>query len=96
MQLQGICGFRGILRAEQPLEIAEERFTGQMAAEQLLLQRTPRPVGKDRALQVEHAFVQIGHGREDPHLHSFARVAHRTRVLHRRLQGTAHLSAKAL
>ena len=79
VEFQSIGHFRGVLLAEELLQVEKECLAGEMTAEELLLQRTPRPVGKRRTLQVEHAFVHIGNHREDAHLHRVARIAQRSR-----------------
>src|SRR5882757_4617840 len=65
-----------------------------MSTKELFLQWPSRPVCKDRVLQIQYAFVEIGNRGEDTHLHRFACVAKRLSLLHRCLERSAHLRTK--
>src|SRR6185437_726951 len=95
VELERVGDFGGILRGEQLLQVAKEALAGEMASEELFLQRAAGPVAENRALQIEDAFVEEGDGGEDAHLDGVAGISGGTGILHSRLQGMAHLSTEA-
>ncbi len=96
VDLERVGDFPGVGFGEQREQVLEEHFSGEVAAEELFLQRAAGPLGEDRALQVEHAFIHEGDGGKDGGLHGVAGVAKVARFLHGGLQGAAHLGAEAL
>jgi hypothetical protein len=96
VELEGIGNLPGIILRQQRVQIAEEGFTGKVAAEQFFLQGTAGPFREDGALQVENALIHIADDGEDGGLHHLVGVAEGARILHGRLQGAAHLGAKAI
>jgi hypothetical protein len=74
----------------------EEGLACKMSAEKFFLERTTSPIGECWILEVQHAFVEEGDGREYPNLDHLAGVAERPRLLHGTLQRLPHLRTKVL
>ncbi len=84
MQFQHIGNLGGFGAIEQFGDVAKEVFAGEVSAEHLFLQRTPRPIGEGRVLGIQDAFIEKSDHGVDRHLRGFVAVTHRRGVFYRR------------
>jgi len=72
INFEAIGSLFGILAGKQRTQMIEEDFAGPVVAEHLFLHGFLRPLGKGRALQLEHAFIEKRDQGEEGKLDHFA------------------------